>query len=178
MRTFDKTWLMTTVVAEMRRRAKQESLTPWADQRRVLERCKAYHQPTGTILLFSRDEGHHESGWWKNPDYERCEHLSLSFRDPTTGQIAPRDVKRTREWLGYFFGGDVKKLWCEPPYSPEGKAIEIWHYRLFCAPNWTPIIPRGEVYNRELTEAGWLSYSDMEAAIADQVERFRERAAT
>lgn len=170
MRTFDQTWLRPSVAAEMRRRAREQSLTPWCDQARVLARCQAYHRPTGTVLLFTRDEGHHTSGWWKNPDYERCEHLSLSFRDPTSGQPAPRDVKLTRDWLGEFFGKEARKLWCEPPYSPEGKALETWHYRLFCATNWTPIVPRGEVYGRELTEAGWLSCSDMEDAIARTAE--------
>lgn len=45
------------------------------------EYAKRVHEPTGTMLLFTRDIGHHTSGWWKNPDYERCYHLSLSFWD-------------------------------------------------------------------------------------------------
>src|SRR5262249_14385874 len=45
--------------------------------------------------------------------------------------------------------------------TEHGRKLDVWHYRLFCDPGWQPIKPRGEVYSRELTEAGWKSYSDL-----------------
>jgi hypothetical protein len=37
----------------------------------------------------------------------------------------------------------------------------VWHYRLFADPSWAAIVPRGEVYSTELTEAGYLSFSEL-----------------
>lgn len=138
---------------------------------KYLDYCRAYHAVTGTLLCFTRDVGHHAGGWWKNPDYERCWHLSLSFCDPETEERAPKDARLTREWLDLFYGDNVRKLWCEPPYSPEGRAVDVWHYRLFCNEAWLPIIPRGEVYTREFTEAGWKSFSDVEWLKEKEIEK-------
>lgn len=126
-----------------------------------MERCKGWHRPTGTGLIFTRDIGYHTSGWWKNPDYERCYHLSISFRDPETGELAPFDYQRGERWARKFFGHDIRWLWVEPPYSPEGKACGTHHYRLFCDAGWHPIKPRREVYSTEFTEIGWKSFSDI-----------------
>lgn len=120
------------------------------------------HPELSTRLIFTRDCGMHTSGWWKNPDYERCEHLSLSFVDTTIGEIAPQDKRLAREWCTLFFGDSTRLLWVEAPYSAQGKRHDTWHYRLFLAPDWkTPILPRGEVYSREFTAAGWKSWSDV-----------------
>src|SRR5574337_499038 len=43
-----------------------------------LAQCRQLHRVTNTLLIFTRDTGHHTSGWFKNPDYERCLHLSTS----------------------------------------------------------------------------------------------------
>lgn len=165
MITYDLTWLKASVADDLRRRSRYGHFDGTPQSRRYLEKCTGFHRTSGSLLIFTRDVGHHESGWWKNPDYERCFHLSLSFRDPGTLQTAPRDKALTKEWVGLFFGRDASKLWCEPPYSPEGKMRETWHYRLFCNPAWEAIIPRGEVYSREFTEAGWKSWSDVQADI-------------
>lgn len=61
--------------------------------RMLLRRCSGFHESSGTKLIFTRDAGMHSSGWWKNPDYERCWHLSLSFVSPLTGDVLPKDVK-------------------------------------------------------------------------------------
>lgn len=143
-------------------------LTPY------FQSCRYVDGNTGTLLLFTRDVGYHSSGWWKNPDYERCRHLSLSFFDPETREPRPRDCLATREIVKLFFGRDRRLLWCEPPYSDDGKRSDVWHYRLFCDPGWQPIKPRGEVYNRELTEAGWKSYSDARAAMHQEEEALRK----
>ena len=130
----------------------------------LLKSCTAKHLATGTLLIFTHDSGMHSSGWWKNPDYERCWHLSVSFRDPITGEIAPKDTKLTDEWLDAFYGDDCRYVWAEPPYSAGGKVHGVWHYRVFCDPAWQPILPRGEVYSKEFTEKGWMSFSELKNA--------------
>lgn len=132
----------------------------------LMSTCTAKHLATGTLLIFTRDSGMHSSGWWKNPDYERCWHLSLSFHDPITGENAPKDPKLTDEWLEAFYGDDCRYVWAEPPYSEDGKKAAVWHYRVFCDPSWAPILPRGEVYSKEFTEKGWMSFSELKSAHA------------
>lgn len=136
-----------------------QGMTPYFEQ------CRHYELQEGVELIFTRDVGYHTSGWWKNPDYERCFHLSLSFFDPRSKQMCPRNATLTRELVDAFFGRNKKLIWSEPPYSEPGKAKDIWHYRLFCNPGWLPIKPRGEVYGRELIEAGWKSFSDLNAQL-------------
>jgi hypothetical protein len=151
-----------------------------ADPRQAgyLDHCTAFHWPTGSVLMFTRDTGHHSGGWWKNPDYESCFHLSLSFREPTTGRPRERDAGLTEDWLGLFFGDNRRLIWAESPFSAAGKSRDVWHYRLFVRPDWTTaILPRGEVYTRQFTERGWSSWSDVQAALAAERARAAERAA-
>jgi hypothetical protein len=168
---FDRSWLIQSTASFMIRFRGQamESMqrgTPDGEGYKTFAR--GYHEHTGTLLIYSRDEGMHTSGWWKNPDYERCRHLSLSFYEIDAlgrqEQVRPKDPKLTERWVQAFFGSDRKWLWCEPPVTEHGKAFDVWHYRLFCDKLWLPIKPRGEVYTREFTEAGWKSYSDVQEA--------------
>jgi len=128
------------------------------------------YDPT-PLILFTRDCGMHSSGWWKNPDYERCYHLSLSFHDAATGEPAPFRQDRARTIAEAFFRDDAAKLWMEPP-TEDGVGESTHHFRLFCDEGWQGIIPRGEVYSTEATEAGWKSWSDVQAAAA--AERLAE----
>lgn len=118
------------------------------------ELCRWWLERFECIAILTRDTGYHSCGWWKNPDYERCYHLSVSF---------PGGAKR--KYIEYIlkelFGYDRRLLWCEPPYSEAGKQAGVWHYRLFCDEGWQPIKPRGEVYGRDFTEAGWKSFSEL-----------------
>ncbi len=121
------------------------------------------------ILIFSRDAGHHSGGWLKNPDYERCWHLSLSFRGSDGNPQSPaRRLERVPQMHSLaerlckaFYGNNVRYIWAEPPFSEIGKKFQVWHYRVFCDKAWQPIVPRGEVYSKELTEKGWKSFSDL-----------------
>lgn len=175
MRTFDVHWLMVGVARQMRR----QSLTGFYNgvvttmDHGYFDHCTALHVATGTVLIFTRDIGMHASGWWKNPDYERCWHLSLSFRDPLTGQPIPHDHRLAAKWMEAFYGEDRRYIWAEPPYSPIGKNAEVWHYRVFCDPAWQPIVPRGEVYTREFTERGWKSFSDLQDANAKELAKLQ-----
>lgn len=181
MRHYDHTWLKTSVAADMKRRAGYGVFDGKTGDDPYLLSCRAIHLPSATFLNFTRDIGMHSSGWLKNPDFEFCRHLSVSFFDPVAllrGQDipAPRDKKITAEWLGLFFGPDQDKIWCEPPYSEYGKSREVWHYRLFMAPDFkTPIVPRGEVYSREFTEAGWKSFSEVQADLREAEEERKDR---
>lgn len=118
-------------------------------------------------IIYTRDVGHHESGWWKNPEYERCLHLSISYRTDGAwnGVPVPHDKKQSALFAEAFFDESRRLCWIEGPYSPEGRVRDVWHYRVFCDPSWTPILPRGEVYSRDLTEAGWKSFSDIHGAL-------------
>jgi len=129
-----------------------------------LETCRYVHRHTGTTLIFTRDTGHHTSGWWKNPDYERCLHLSLSFIGIQGNEVfqLPRSSRLSHEWIDAFFGEDKRFLWIEGSYSALGKSSDVWHYRLFCDPTWDPIRPTGEVYSQKNTPAGFLSFSDLQ----------------
>jgi hypothetical protein len=116
---------------------------------------------TGIRIIFTRDEGHHTSGWFKNPDYERCFHLSTSFFNYDARELAPQSRKESLRWVRLFYGDDARYAWAEPPASPLGKRHDAWHYRVFCDAGWQPIKPRGEVYSLEFTELGWKSFSEL-----------------
>lgn len=118
--------------------------------------CKWLLEYYPCVIIFTRDTGYHSSGWWKNPDYERCFHLSISFPGGVDKNARDKIIK-------YLFGNSSNLIWTEPPYSDTGKSLGVWHYRLFCDENWQPIKPRGEVYSLQFTERGWKSYSEKNA---------------
>lgn len=134
---------------------------------RYLKSCWHYHPGTEMAIIFTRECGYHSGGWWKNPDYERCYHLSLRSLAYERGQpfSLPLDMKIARQWVRAFFGGDAKLTWHEPPYTDFGKAEDVHHFRLFCDPGWQPFKPRGEVYDRSWTPASWQSFSDLTHAM-------------
>jgi hypothetical protein len=173
MTEFDEHILKATAAEMLQKRARSGFFDGTQRTNKYLLYCGAYHRPTGTTLFFTRDAGYHSSGWWKNPDYDQCFHLSLSFHDLETGEIAPKDEVLTREWLDLFFGDNERLLWCEPPAFTEGKTNDTWHYRLFCDEFWRPIKPRGEVYSTEFTEIGWKSFSELAWLQDKQAEEAR-----
>jgi len=144
-------------------------------------------------LMFTRDTGHHTSGWMKNPQYERCWHLSISRpAGPTpkverpaglvsisgapltalasAGHPLPLPVDLERAIVRAFYGDNEKHVWRESAKSTEGRARGVWHYRVFADRHWQPITPRGEVYSTELTELGWKSWSELGAEIVSTVD--------
>lgn len=129
----------------------------------VLRRYCTDDHLSGARLIATRGAGYHSGGWWKNPDYERCLHLSLSFREPLSGRPRPADGGEVERWARAFFRADeVRWLWHEGPHSPDGVALGVQHFRLFFVPCWSaPLKPRGEVYSRDWTPAGWQSFSEL-----------------
>lgn len=133
---------------------------------RYIQSCWQYHAPTETAIIFTRESGYHSGGWWKNPDYERCYHLSLRnlAYDGDVPIPLPFNWKMAGKWVAAFFGDDAKLTWHEGPYSDTGKREEVHHYRLFCDPSWRPIKPTGEVYSKDWTPAEWRSFSELHGA--------------
>ena len=128
-----------------------------------LAACTLRDWATGTALIFTRDVGHHTKGWFKNPDYERCLHLSMHpighlLVGPGVREL---DADTRARWLAAFFHEHVRLAWKESPKTEVGKQIEVEHWRVFCDATWTPILPRGEVYGTEMTEKGWKSSSEL-----------------
>lgn len=145
-----------------------------------MQLCSHFHGHSGTLILFSRDHGHHTSGWMKNPDFERCWHLSLSFRTPFPAWpierlasphalaqlgavigLVPFDWKLARQWVDAILGHDARLAWTESAKSPTGIELSVMHWRVFADEGWSAIKPRGETYRRDLTELGWKSWSDL-----------------
>lgn len=116
--------------------------------------CYHFFEEPPHSVLFTRDVGAHTSGWKKNPDFERCYHLSLSFKSGS-------EKKLELKYLKSLFGENYKWLWIEPPFSILGKGRDIWHYRLFCDKNWKAIRPKGEPYDTTNTPKGWKSFSEV-----------------
>ena len=112
-------------------------------------------------IIYTRETGYHSGGWWKNPDYERCLHLSIAFVEERPFGRLPFQKKEALRIATAFFGDDVRLTWFEPAYSERGKECDVGHYRLFCDPGWNPMKPRGEIYNTDWTPASWKSFSDL-----------------
>jgi hypothetical protein len=122
------------------------------------------HHESGSKIIFTRDVDHHLSGWFRNPDYERCWHLSLSPIQPwliVPGRTIELDREITKMWCKAFFGPHLHLIWAEGPKSKIGKQAGVWHWRVFADTNWEPIKPRGEVYSSRWTERGWKSASEI-----------------
>jgi hypothetical protein len=160
--------IMERVAGSMREFAKTWEFngSPSLDNQLYLSLSRHVHQATGAVLIFSRDTGHHTRGWLKNPDYERCWHLSLS---PIPGYIVrpdgsygvELDPEITLMWCRAFFHEHLHLAWSEPPKSDLGRTYNVWHWRVFANEAWEPILPHGEVYSTELTEKGWKSASEV-----------------
>jgi len=167
MRLFDQYWPKPSIMEQMKARAKQFSgLFPPVDMAAglaVVDACRAQYEQKEliTLLAYTMDDGMHSSGWWKNPEYARCYHLSLSFWN-LNETVAPKNEKETAEWVRLFFTPNERWVWAEPPYSNIGKRKGVWHYRLFADEHWQAILPHGEVYSTLKTERGWLSWSDVQ----------------
>lgn len=170
VRIFDPKALKTEVVSFLKKKSKFGTYDGTPATYDYAYNCRAIHTGSGTILMYTRDFGMHDCGWWKNPDYARCFHLSLSFLDTICGFPKPKDHALTKEWLELFFGDNQRFIWAEPPYSSEGKRQDIWHYRVFCDPSWSPIIPRKEVYSKDFTPKGWKSFSELGYEKMEKVE--------
>lgn len=155
---------MLTVFGWLRRRASFAIYDGTPKTYNVMNGCSAFDTHTAASLIYTRDEGMHTGGWWKNPDYARCLHLSLTFWDIESKEARGKDKTLTNLWLDIVFGANKCLIWGEPPFSEGGKKNETWHYRLFVMEDWrTAILPRGEVYSQAWTPPGFKSFSELQA---------------
>lgn len=152
---------------EQRRRALERLLQsayrhPWTGQdvvhaRHALDTDAILEPGRKTRLLLTLDIGYHASGWWKNSDYHRCLHLSVSHPILLERRVVGRDVAsehEVRAWARAIFGEHVKWSWFEPPADPLDvdvlagrRETGVWHARLFLDRTNRPILPEGEVYD-------------------------------
>lgn len=151
---------MMNLAAAMKRHADCGFFDDRNTQTIYFAKARQIHRNSGTSLLFTRDVGYHTSGWFKNPDYERCYHLSMTFFDLESNTYRPYEPELAEAWVRAFYGDWARYVWHEGPSSESPG--EIHHYRVFCDPAWQPIIPRAEVYTRDFIEKGWKSFSDLQ----------------
>jgi len=158
--------ISTTLIQRMKSAAERSTYDGQLYGQRYLDKCRHYCRNTHALMIFTRDTGMHTSGWWKNPDYERCYHLSMSFGvyEGIAFFPLPQNHKEARRWCEALFRDNTKLLWIEPPFSEHGKDRDVYHYRLFVDEGWQPVKPRGEVYSKDWTPADWKSWSDVHGA--------------
>lgn len=153
-----------TIASTLQHRAKRVVLygTEGKEEQAQIKRCFMLHRGTATCVLFTHDAGMHTSGWMRNPDYERCFHLSLS-----PAPVEPETLASQEEiealWVRAFFGDARRWTWMEGPKSTEGRREGVRHWRLFCNPDWGPLMPRGEVYSATHTPPDWRSWTEVHA---------------
>jgi hypothetical protein len=154
-------------IDQLVRRARQRALLrnyDGSEDMELMRHCSHLLSITpreSAAIIYTRDAGHNMGGWWKNPDYERCLHLSISFLENPTDAPLAYNRKIAMRIARAFFGDDTPKAWVEPPVSPRGIIRGVHHYRLFCDAGWRPLMPRGEVYTKDNTPAGWKSFSEI-----------------
>lgn len=131
-------------------------------------------RPTRICLTY--DFGTHASGWWRNSDYDRCWHVSISHPQENrlaisrigtpeglleiqsphplhgkqfVGQVVePPSDEETRAWARAAFPHHYRWCWIEPPASrlDPYRLPGVSHVRLFLNQQDQPIKPEGEVY--------------------------------
>lgn len=141
---------------ELRRLARQH---PWHGQE-VIDRMHTWDtvallepdRPTRIMLTY--DVGYHLCGWWRNSDYDRCYHLSISHpANPTPGLAPARlEAPSTAEvaaWARAAFPEHYRWTWTEPPASilDPYRRPGVAHVRLFTDKAGRPLLPEGEVYD-------------------------------
>lgn len=99
-----------------------------------------------TSLLLTFDVGYHACGWWKNSDYDRCWHLSLTH--PAGQHLETPDEREVFAWAERLWREHASKAWIEGAASSLDvyRLPNVVHARLFVGAHDEPIIPEGEVY--------------------------------
>lgn len=145
---------------------------PILDARHVLDTSAITEPGRPTRVLLSLDVGYHASGWWKNEEYERCLHVSVSHPRPDRPKLwtpkhelgdaggvgmdleTPTDDE-VRSWGDAIFGLANRWTWLEPAASvfDPYRRPNVVHLRLFLTLELEPTKPVGEPYG--LTSAPW-----------------------
>lgn len=152
---------MARLAQQMKHHAETGLFTGSNDHAPYFRLAHQQHYETGASILFTRDMGMHDSGWFKNPDYNQCYHLSLKFFDFEAGEPAPFEFRIAKAWIKAFYGNWSRYIWEESGHYIHLPG-EVRHYRVMTDRAWQPIIPRGEVYTKDFIEKGWQSWSDQQ----------------
>lgn len=135
--------------------------------------ARGFHEATGSLLLYSREEWAPFSAgdtkvagptWWR--------HLSISFHDNDPIErpesyghmraVLPADYAITNLWLRKFFGNQRRWLQCDPPLSEHGKKFDVWHYRLLCAENFVANAPDAPFQTLLRQSTGCIGYDELQ----------------
>ena len=100
------------------------------------------HIPTGSLLLFTRDYGYYASREISSALYDRCYHLSISFKDFSKKPPLPADFNPAlaSAWVQAFFEDWQSLVWTNDNNAQRNARIdEVHHYRVFCDHSWQPL---------------------------------------
>lgn len=111
-----------------------------------------------TRVMMTLNVGTHASGWWRNSEYDRCLHLSISHPVKVPGSLRggleEASLAEVQAWARAAFPDHYRMTWTEPPAKVFDQDVlanrrrpGVWHVRLFLDRNNQPIQPEGEVYN-------------------------------
>jgi hypothetical protein len=113
-RIFDKYWTKPSIVEQMKTRAElfkgRFPSRSDAEGLAIVNACLAQYEQPGliTTLIYTIDDGMHSIGWWKNPEFARCWHLSVAYWYPDQ-TVAPKQEKASLEWIELFFRENEKQ---------------------------------------------------------------------
>ncbi len=132
---------------------------PTPSGRAYLANCSEDHPATGTSITFTRCVGFNEYLGVDDPNFERYLHLSLSFWS-ADDEDGPMPTSRRDEVLcnlcaTAFFGDDDPHTWIDLSQTSDGRALDVWHWYLFCDADWQPIILDPATDTSHLTSIGW-----------------------
>lgn len=126
-------------------------LEPWDGKKDILLRYRQIFKSltdseSFTSIIITFDVGYHNSGWWKNSQYDRCLHLSISMNDGKN--VSKSTEEEINAWIDLVFKDThpdaMKWLWHETGF----KHKTVDHYRLFYSKITNqPILPQGQVYD-------------------------------
>lgn len=100
--------------------------------------CSHYFAYSGMLMALTRDDI--TMLQLKDTEYVRCYHAAISFCENKIGNFVPFKHKQAWHFFKSLFPNDYEKVWIEPPVSKDGHRLDIFHYRIFCDPQWQPII--------------------------------------
>src|ERR1035437_6850575 len=63
------------------------------DNSMYFESCRWLLERYPATIVFTKESGYHSGGWLKNSEYERCWHLSISFRGGSEVKVCRKIIE-------------------------------------------------------------------------------------
>jgi hypothetical protein len=115
----------------------------------------------GNKLIFSAETGLYKIAITRDPSLDRCLHLSHWRSGDESGRLRmPYDFSAMEEILDAFFGPFKILLWVQPPTSQDGRALDLYQFRLFMDEDWRPN-PLAMRTGHPMIPAEWISYPNL-----------------